>query len=176
MDAKNVDVVRSLGDYKWMFLLCTELWEKFISETHIVDFKNMQKIKFFDGTSSKLSSEVDRIPNDKGGIYFYVLENPCVPEMGRYIMYVGRARKTVNANLRQRAKSHFSDYKNKKENTLLARLYSDYAPYVIFQYIPLDGNDVIDQVEEELIVSLTPPCNAQIPSTRLHEKMRAFQF
>ena len=176
MDTKNVDVVRSLGDYKWNFLLCTELWEKYISENHQIDFANMQKIQFFDGSSASLSSEVDNIPNDKGGIYFYVLENPFVPEFGKYIMYVGRAHKTAYASLRQRAKSHYSDFVNARENSSLARLYSDYAPYVRFHYVPVDGNDVIDKVEEELIVSLTPPCNDKIPSVRLRQKMRAFQY
>ena len=136
----------------------------------------MVKIPYFDGDSTKLSAEVNAIPDDKGGVYLYTIENPVVKESGRYIMYVGRARKTKSANLRQRAKSHFNDYQRASENSALSRLYDGWAKYVYFLYVPLDDNDTIDEVEEELIVALTPPCNNKYPSVKIKDKLKAFRY
>lgn len=176
MDVKNIDVVQSLSEMTWTFCLSTELWEKYLVEKHDVDLSKLIKIPYFEDDSTKLSKEVSSIPNDKGGIYLYVLENPVVPGAGRHIMYVGRARKTEKENLRARAKSHFAQYKRADENSRLVRLYEKWAPYVYFMYIPLDSNEVIDQAEEELIVSLTPPCNIKYPSVKIRNKLSAFQY
>lgn len=176
MDVKNIDVVQSLSEMTWKFCLSTELWEKYLVEKHSVDLSKLIKIPYFDKDITKLSDEVNSIPNDKGGIYLYVLENPVVPDTGRYIMYVGRARKTKWENLRTRAKSHFAQYKRAEENSRLARLYEKWAPYVYFMYIPLNSNEVIDQVEDELIVALTPPCNIKYPSVKIKNKLSAFQY
>lgn len=176
MNAKTVDVVQNLGLMIWPFCLSTELWEIYTSDTHDIDFTKMNKIPYFDGDSSKLSSEVESIPDDKGGVYFYTIENPVVPETGRYIMYVGRARKTKTANLRQRAKSHFYDYQRASENSALMRMYDGWAKYIYFMYIPLEDNDTIDKVEDELIVTLTPPCNNKYPSVKIKDKLKAFRY
>ena len=176
MDVKNVDVVQNLRDMTWEFCFSTELWEHYLVEKHSIDLSKLIKIPYFAGDSTKLSKEVGLIPDDKGGVYLYVLENPMVPGSGRHIMYVGRARKTDTENLRARAKSHFAQYKRAEENSRLERLYDNWAPYVYFLYIPLDSNDEIDQAEDELIVTLTPPCNLKYPSVKIRKKLSAFQY
>ncbi len=177
MDVKNIDVVQSLNDMMWRFCLSTELWELYVGEKHDISFDDGIKIPFFDGDSAKLSEEVKKIPNDKGGIYIYVLENPIVPDTGRYIMYVGRALFTKTENLRARVRSHFYQYKRADENELLIRLYDNWAKYVYLIYIPMDeDNDTIGRIEDELIVTLTPPCNKKYPSVKIKKKLRAFQY
>jgi len=123
-----------------------------------------------------LSEEVKQLPNDKGGIYLYVIENCVIPNSGSYIMYVGRARCTQNENLRNRAKSHFKQYVRHEENERLERLFDKWKPYIYLLYLPIDGNDEIDLVEDELIIALTPPCNKEYPSPKIRKKLSAFNY
>lgn len=176
MLAENVDVVSSLAESRWTFVINTELWEDYLSENHEVDWSKLVKIPFFANNSSVLSDEVKKIPNNCGGIYIYSLENPIIPAHGNYIMYVGRARLTKYENLRQRAKSHFSDYQRGDENERLTRLYDGWAKYVYFSYVPIDTNEAIDKAEKDLIVHLCPPCNKDYPSVSIRKKLSAFQY
>lgn len=176
MNAENVDVVNCIGESIWKFCLSAELWDNYLKNPHDIDFNKRIKIPYFNGDSNTLSEEVSKIPKI-GGIYIYTLENPIVPESGSHIMYVGRALYTKNENLRERAKSHFYQYRRGDENERLTRLYDDWANYVYFTYIPISKeNDVISTVEKELIVHLLPPCNKDYPSVKIRKKLSAFQY
>lgn len=177
MEAENVDVVNPIGESIWRFCFSAELWEDYLNESHEIDISKMKKIPYFDGDSSTLSEKIKEVPNNKGGIYIYTLENPIAPDHGRHIMYVGRARKTNNMSLRARAQSHFYQYQRGDENERLSRLYDGWAKYVYFSYIQMDSdNDVIEKVEKDLIVHLLPPCNKDYPSVKIRKKLSAFQY
>ena len=175
-EIKKIDVVQNLQSMTWEFCLSTELWEKYVNDSFVVDLNQMKKIKYFDDNSNKLSEEVNNLPNDSGGVYIYSIENGIFPFLGSYIMYVGRARKTKLENLRTRAKSHFSQYKRHEENERLERLFDNWEQYVYLSYLPIEGNDMIDLVEDQLIMALTPPCNKEYPAPKVRRKLSAFQY
>jgi hypothetical protein len=54
----------------------------------------------------ELSDETNRIPNDCGGIYVYVIVSPIIPDGGDYLMYIGKATKTESENLRARIRTY----------------------------------------------------------------------
>ena len=177
MIVEKVDVVKSVPEMIWNFFLSPELWELYIKESTKVDFNNIAKIPFFDNDSKKLSKEVRAIPNKTGGIYIYIIENPVMPEAGRYIMYIGRALYTKNENLRKRIQDHYYQYSRGDENERLIRLYDDWAKYVYVLYVPINKtNEEISNIEKELIVSIAPPCNKDYPSVILGKKLSAFQY
>lgn len=175
-EIKKIDVVQNLQSMTWAFCLSTELWEKCINDSVITNLKLMKKIKYFEDSNRQLSEEVNELPNDRGGIYIYSIENSLVPTLGSYIMYVGRARKTESENLRNRVKSHFSQYKRHEENERLERVFENWKQYVYLSYLPIDGNDVIDLMEDRLIMALTPPCNKEYPAPKVRRKLSAFQY
>ncbi len=175
-EIKKIDVVQNLQSMTWPFCLSTELWRKCTNDSFVVDLNHMKKIKYFADNSNKLSKEVDNLPNDSGGVYIYSIENGILPFLGSYIMYVGRARKTNSENLRARAKSHFNQYKRHEENERLERLFDNWEQYVYFSYLPLDQNGMIDLVEDQLIMALTPPCNKEYPAPKVRKKLSAFQY
>ncbi|MCM1213827.1 MAG: hypothetical protein NC331_01005 [Lachnospiraceae bacterium] len=175
-EIKKIDVVQNLQSMTWPFCLSTELWRTCINDSFIVDLNYMKKIKYFGNNSNMLSSEVNDLPDDSGGVYIYSIENGIVPSLGSYIMYVGRARKTKSENLRARAKSHYSQYKRHEENERLERLFDSWDQYVYFSYLPINGNNLIDLVEEQLITALTPPCNKEYPAPKVRRKLNASFF
>lgn len=175
-EIKKIDVVQDLRTMTWPFCLSTELWGKCINDSFSEDLKRMKKIKYFSGNSNQLSNEVEELPNDSGGVYIYSIENGIFPFLGSYIMYVGRARKTKTENLRARAKSHFKQYKRHEENERLERLFDHWDQYVYFSYLPINRNDMIDLIEDQLIMALTPPCNKEYPAPKVRRKLSAFQY
>lgn len=176
-EIKKIDVIQELHLMTWPFCLSTELWQKHRDRKSSVDLSKIKKIKYFDEYGTKLSTEVNQLPRDKGGIYLYVIENSIIANAGSYIMYVGRARITDNENLQNRAKSHYSQYLRHEENERLERLFDNWKPYIYFLYLPIEGgNDQIDLVEDELIVALTPPCNKEYPSPKIRKKLSAFNY
>ena len=175
-EIKRIDVVQEMQLMTWTFCLSTELWEKYSERKSSVNLVELKKIKYFSDTGTELSEEVKQLPNDKGGIYLYVIENCVIPNSGSYIMYVGRARCTQNENLRNRAKSHFKQHVRHEENERLERLFDKWKPYIYLLYLPIDGNDEIDLVEDELIIALTPPCNKEYPSPKIRKKLSAFNY
>lgn len=168
-DIKKIDIVQDLQLMTWPFCLSTELWENYENRRSEIDFKNLNKIKYFDGET--LSEEINILPTDKGGVYIYVLENSVLECAGSYIMYVGRARKTNAENLRARAKSHYSKYVRHEENERLEKLFDKWKKYVYLLYLPLEGNPEIDLAEKELILALTPPCNKDYPAPKVRRKL-----
>lgn len=129
-EIKRIDVVQDLSKMIWPFCLSTELWESYFERTPVVDLDSLKRVKFFSEDGESISDEVKTIPNEKGGIYIYFVENPLVPSIGRYIFYVGRARKTASENLRSRIYSHYNKYIKFEESNRLTRLFDDWKKYI----------------------------------------------
>lgn len=175
-EIKVVDVVQNLQSMTWEFCLSTELWEKGHIDLIISNLKDMKKIKYFGEKDGELSADINKLPNDKGGVYIYSIESNVLPALGSYIMYVGRARKTEEFSLQARAKSHFTKYKRHEENERLERVFDGWKQYIYLSYLPIEGNEKIDLIEEQLILALTPPCNRKYPSPKIRKKLSAFQY
>lgn len=175
-EIKKIDVVQELHLMTWPFCLSTELWKKYEERKSMVDLAQIKKIKYFNENHDALSDDVNQLPSDKGGIYLYVVENSVVPFSGSYIMYVGRARNTESESIKDRAKSHYYKYMRHEENERLERLFDMWKSYIYLLYLPIEGNDMIDLVEDELIVALTPPCNKEYPSPIIRKKLSAFNY
>ncbi len=91
--------------YRMTFILSPELWEKFNLEGINVDYSKWARVKMMDA-DKELSDETNRIPNDCGGIYVYVIVSPIIPDGGDYLMYIGKATKTESENLRARIRTY----------------------------------------------------------------------
>lgn len=74
-------VESDLASYQMTFILSPELWEKFNLEGINVDYSKWARVKMMDA-DKELSDETNRIPNDCGGIYVYVIVSPIIPNGG----------------------------------------------------------------------------------------------
>lgn len=157
------------------FLLSPELWERFnISDLHI-NYDEWQCAKMIN-EDGNLNEETSLIPTEYGGIYVYVIRPPVIPNCGEYIMYIGRAQKTDGYNLRTRVRSYKKEFNDDFEREKLHRLFDQWGQYVYVRYLPVKStNEEIKILEERLISSFAPQCNAQIPIKTVKQAVNAFR-
>jgi len=156
-------VENDLASYQMTFILSPELWEKFNLEGINVDYSKWARVKMMDA-EKELSDETNRIPNDCGGIYVYVIVSPVIPNGGNYLMYIGKATKTENENLRARVRAYKKQFGEKYNRSKLHAMFTKWGEYVYVYYLPMKSSATdIKEIEDRLIAAYgRPPCNKEI--------------
>ena len=173
-DPKEQELKQPFADIKWDFCFSTELWKTY--KDNRIQMQDLKCIKYFE-EGVLAEKNIKMIPKKVGGIYFYVIKNPIIPDYSIACMYVGRARYTKYENLRQRARSHYADYKKRQENERLIRLFDIYKDYVYYLFLPIQAtNDEIDDIEDRLINALTLPCNKEYPSVSIRRTLSMYNY
>lgn len=139
------------------FILHADKWDSIDSEIKRIVSGEWGKIKYLDD-NGELSSDINNLPNDKGGIYVFLLSPDIIYGLHRYIMYIGRARRQKEFSLRKRCRHYIRDTR-----PLVADMVVNWGRYLYLYYLPLDSDDEITRVEKELNRVIIPPCNSQIP-------------
>lgn len=158
-------VESDLASYQMTFILSPELWEKFNLEGINVDYSKWARVKMMDA-DKELSDETNRIPNDCGGIYVYVIVSPIIPNGGNYLMYIGKATKTESENLRARVRTYKKQFGEKYNRSKLHTMFTKWGEYVYVYvyYLPMKSSAAdIKEIEDRLIAAYgRPPCNKEI--------------
>ena len=156
-------VESDLASYQMSFILSPELWEKFNLEGINVDYSKWARVKMMDA-DKELSDETNRIPNDCGGIYVYVIVSPIIPNGGNYLMYIGKATKTESENLRARVRTYKKQFGEKYNRPKLHNMFTKWGEYVYVYYLPMKSSAAdIKEIEDRLIAAYgRPPCNKEI--------------
>lgn len=156
-------VESDLASYQTTFILSPELWEKFNLEGINVDYSKWARVKMMDA-DKELSDETNRIPNDCGGIYVYVIVSPIIPNGGNYLMYIGKATKTESENLRARVRTYKKQFGEKYNRSKLHNMFTKWGEYVYVYYLPMKSSAAdIKEIEDRLIAAYgRPPCNKEI--------------
>ena len=129
--------------------------------------KKWGEIKFLNNDATAINEEIATMPNDKGGIYLFILKPDIVPSVHKYILYVGRVKHTANQNLRKRLREYVTDKRSDIEN-----MRETWGKHLYIKYLPLEDNRIIMDLEKELIRVIIPPCNSEYPGV-LNKAMRA---
>lgn len=153
-----IDVCTWHKIFQWEFELNIAKWNTLDNEIRKILLNKWEVVKFLNDDGTELNSEMDTIPNDRGGIYIFLAKPEIVPVAHQYIMYIGRARKQKEFNLRKRCKTYFKDTRPE-----IARLREILGESLYIMYLPLDDDQVIEEVERELLRVIIPPCNSKIP-------------
>lgn len=117
-----------------------------------------QNIKFLNEDGTDINEDIINVPDDCGGVYLFLLKPDIIPGLHRYIMYIGRARRRKSFSLRKRCMSYLKDTR-----PLIASMRELWGNELYFFYLPIEDDDIISKVEEELIRVIIPPCNSRIP-------------
>lgn len=167
-----IDMCLDISEKQLRFTLNPDaVWEEFdVKLKLLIDKTEWQEVKFLDDSYKGLHSSMRNLPNKKGGVYVFVLKPEIIPATHLYILYIGRARYTSNQNLRKRCRQYFSDNKRPKIN----RMKTTWGNHLYIRYLPLEDNNIIDEMEKALINAILPPCNDEIPSKRLMRSIKAF--
>ncbi|MGP2657959.1 hypothetical protein ACOJTA_13065 [Malaciobacter sp. WC5094] len=156
------------------FKICPSLWvdNEYISEN--INLEDIEEIKYLDSSGTVFSESVESLPTN-GGLYFFMIKSKTFSEVANYLVYIGRAKKTDNHNLKVRCKKYLQNYANDRERPKISTMIHKYGKYLYLKYIDLgDDNDLIDDLEEKLINNLLPPFNSQIPKKEIREAVAAF--
>jgi len=82
------------------FTLCPTLWQDAQEINTFFENLSIQSIKFFNDDCSAINQNITILPNNKGGIYFFILKNDVLPNLSSHIMY--KDFKNINFNLNER--------------------------------------------------------------------------
>jgi hypothetical protein len=161
--------IGSIAESKMHFMLNPTLWESFDSSIlRIISIpQNWSEVKLLSSDGEK-NPQLSTLPNDKGGIYLFLVKSNILPESCLYLMYVGRA----HASLRERC----SRYPTEKRRPKIKRMIEQWGPYLYIRYLPLEDIETIDSAERELINKILPPCNDEIPDKKIRNAIKAFSM
>lgn len=154
----TVDMCRREKELTLDFQLNIDKWETFDSDIRDIVSGPWYNIKFLNEDGTGINKDINTVPDDKGGVYVFILKPEIIPNIHIYLMYIGRARKKKGFSLRKRCRTYLNDDRIK-----IAYMRETWGKELYFYYLPLDDDDTIKQVERELIRVIVPPCNSQIP-------------
>ena len=159
--------------HRCRFYLWPYLWGHADLREFAAKAQSIQPIKYFirdDSGKFILNPLIDsNVSANQGGIYMFCIKPPHVSDYAGYLMYIGRAQKTDNQNLRKRVKEYQSSTRPRIDKMI--KLWKDFL-YV--KCIPILDNDAIVSLEKDLINSFLPPCNSEIPNVELKNAIAAF--
>ena len=134
-----------------------------------------QELKYYADDGS-VNTDLSTIPNDKGGIYVYVVKTGFPLNYSEIIMYVGRAQNNEDTqNLRKRVMHYSSEAKDIYRGRKSIRdLFNKYKEYLYVDYLPLEHNEDIEKLEKEIIAGIVPPFNDDVIQKSLKEGKKMF--
>lgn len=157
---QEVDIFERSILFKLEFELDIEKWATMNDEIKSFVSSGWSCIKYLNEDGTAINKDIRNLPNDCGGIYMFLLKPDKIPNMHRYIMYIGRARRCENHGLRQRCSKYFKE----DRRPLVVRMIRRWGKELYLYYLPIEDSDTfIEKVEKELLRVIIPPCNSQIP-------------
>lgn len=170
------DIKTDILSHTIEFTFSPSLWIDSNYINSFFDRLNMSSIKYFNNDCSGINEEISNLPNNKGGIYFFILKNDVLPNLSSHIMYIGRARNTEHQNLRKRCREYYNRYyNNPRERGHIYTMLRSWDKHLHLYYIELDDNDEIDSIEKKLINNILPPFNHDIPSATIRSVKNAIR-
>lgn len=156
---QSVDIFERPILYKLEFDLDIEKWASIDDEIKTLVSSGWNSIKYLNDDGTAINDDIRSVPDDCGGIYLFLVKPDKIPQMHRYIMYIGRAHRATNFSLRKRCVKYISDTRPK-----VARMMHRWGKDLYLFYLPINNtDDYIDKVESELLRVIIPPCNTRIP-------------
>ena len=133
-------------------------WSTIDNEVKNIISEGWSNIKFLNDEGSGINERISEVPDDMGGVYVFLIKPDIIPNIHRYVMYIGRARRKSEFSLRKRCKGYISDTR-----PLVAYMREIWGKQLYLYYLPLQDDELIEKVERELLRVVIPPCNTQIP-------------
>lgn len=159
------------------FLINPKLWVD-IDEINKYITRFDKEIKYVRDDLSDYSNDLNHLPTDKGGIYFFFIKPPLNLTDIQYLVYIGRAKYTKNQNLKKRCREYFYDFQNVHKDdsrTLkIKKMITRWGKYLYLKYVEFDDNELIDSLETLLINNIRPPFNDFIPNKKFYTLQNAF--
>lgn len=105
-----------------------------------------------------VTSEINSLPNNTGGIYMFYIEGGSLSFIEKYILYIGRCKYTEGQNIRKRAMEYLND-----DRFFIKKMFELWGPYLHYKYYGDTDNSRIVRYERALIMAIAPPFNDSLP-------------
>lgn len=169
---EDIDVVGpNIAVSKLDFILNVDFWSDFDRDLLNLHEQDWKEVKFLNDTGEEMSPEMNDLPSDQGGIYFFYIKSNVIPG-NAYLVYIGRAFCTDSQNIKKRCRSYFQKYL--KERPKIRRMIRTWGKHLHLKYICLNDNELIGKLEAELINTILPPLNDSIPDKIIRDAVKAF--
>lgn len=166
-----VDVIEHIRNAKiTMTINPNDIWTTYDANCKPITDQDWHEVKFLNDTGNELNPEIANVPNNHGGVYIFVAKSDIIKDTHVYLLYIGRVQKTDDQNLRKRFREYY--YEKMRPRIILMR--EAWGKNLYIRYFPLDDNDVICTLEEELIRVILPPCNSKYPGIYNQAMQAAF--
>ena len=125
------------------------------------------------------NAELDRVPNDKRGVYAFSVcrnNNPLPPH--GYVLYIGIAGRDSNRSLRDRYRDYLNEKKVLKRGPRIARMIGTWHEVLRFFFAPVPdevSSDDLKTLEKQLNTALMPPFSEGDLEADTKRKRRAFK-
>lgn len=167
----EIDLGEKINNTNVTFRLCPDLWSTFDFEQLDLHTTDFSEVKFLNDSNEELHPEMNSLPTDKGGIYFFYIRSNVIPNSD-FLVYIGRAQYTEHQNLKKRVRSYYQKYP--EERPKINRMIKNWGPYLYVRYLEITDNDLINELEAKLINSNIPPFNDAIPDKKIKRAVSAF--
>lgn len=139
-----------LQNETWRFTLSPTLWENLDLPKPLCWIRTI-----FDQT------EGSDIPNNRIGVYAFVLE-PNIANIGlAYLLYVGK----TTEHFRARFYKYKRDQRDPHTNRPLVQIMLNaWAGRLAFYYAPIEDRTIVQETENQLIAAFKPPVNRKYPA------------
>jgi hypothetical protein len=157
------------------FKLYPKNWEDFKIDKEFINALHWNEVKFLNDQGNDFSNEIKNLPNNRGGIYIFIIKSEVLPSISEYLAYIGRALYTDTHSLRVRCRRYLTEYLNEKERPKITTLMKLFGNRLYLKYTIIEKNELIVELEAELINSLLPPFNDQVPDIITRQAVNAFK-
>lgn len=160
---------RQIGDFRLEFILSSD---KMRRDDYDVDKLTWDSIHFGD------DAEIEKIPNDKRGIYAFAICHPSniLPPHG-YVIYVGIAGLQSDRPLRERYKDYLNERHLQKKRPHIAHMIGNWQDVLRFYFAPIDdsfSSENLEKLEKQINTALMPPFVRGDLEADTKQKKRAF--
>lgn len=159
---------------KLEYSVSPKLWQRHKLPKIDMSFHKWNSIKYLNTNGTDFSTDISKVPNDKGGLYLFYAKCPIIVGITEYPFYIGRAQLTSGQNLRKRVKEYFQHYKRDVDRPKITKMFKYWSKDLYLAYLPLAKNKNIIDFEKVLINSLLFPMNDQIPEKEIRDAVKAF--
>lgn len=151
-----------------------DLWNKFKINTIDLAFANWTSIKYLNDDATAFNDEIEKVPNDKGGLYLFYVKCPIIIGITEYPFYIGRAQLTTNQNLRKRVREYFTHFAKDDERPKITKMIRYWGQDLHLAFLSLPDNFSVVDFEKKLINGLLLPMNDKIPDQEISQGLSAF--
>ena len=141
---------QQLQNQTWSFTLSPELWATLDLPQPLRWIRTM-----FDQTKAR------DIPNDRVGVYAFILE-PSIACIGvAYLLYVGKTTEHFRARFYKYKRDQHDPHTNRP---LVQIMLNAWPGRLAFYYAPIENRTIVQETENQLIAAFKPPVNRKYPA------------